>query len=214
MPDRIYSFERPERFVVGTVGQPGERTFFLQVSRRGETISVSLEKEQVAALAEGVDTLLREAGQVAPAPAELYADRAPLDAPVVEEFRVGDMSVAWTGDEVVMEAAALELVDESEVADEAEVAELQAATEDGPDLETLADALQDGPTDADIEAELAAITDEEDEEPGALLRVALAPEAARAFVQRAQLIVSAGRKPCIWCGRPLDADRHVCPRMN
>lgn len=210
MPDRIYSFERPERFVVGTVGQPGERTFFLQVSRRGETISVSLEKEQVAALAEGVDTLLREAGQVAPAPAEIYADRAPLDAPVVEEFRVGDMSVAWTGDEVVMEAAALEPADETELTDEAAIAE----ADDEPDLETLAATLQDGPTDEDLEAELALITEDEDEEPGALLRVALAPDAARAFVQRAQLIVSAGRKPCIWCGRPLSPDRHICPRMN
>ncbi|WP_235609433.1 DUF3090 family protein, partial [Frankia casuarinae] len=27
---RRYVFESPERFVVGTVGQPGDRVFFLQ----------------------------------------------------------------------------------------------------------------------------------------------------------------------------------------
>ena len=47
-----------------------------------------------------------------------------------------------------------------------------------------------------------------------LLRVRLTGAAARAFVERAQAVVAAGRPPCPFCGGPLDAGGHVCPRAN
>jgi uncharacterized repeat protein (TIGR03847 family) len=113
VPRQIFSFDRPDRFVAGTVGQPGERTFFLQAVDRGRVVSVALEKVQVAVLAERLEELLEEvrrrgAGDVpATAPRELE-DTAPLDAPVEEEFRVGSMGLAWDGDteQVVVEALA------------------------------------------------------------------------------------------------------------
>lgn len=178
MPSRIFEFHRPERFVVGTVGEPGERTFFLQASDGGQVVSVALEKGQVVALTEGVSSLLREAGQV-PTGSRAIADRAPLDSPIVEEFRVGDMSVAWTGEQVVIEASAVPL-------------DVLATEDDEPFTDPV---VQAGG-------------------PSGMLRVSLAPEAAEAFVQRAEAVVAAGRKPCIWCGRPLDPTGHVCPRMN
>ena len=51
MPRRIYSFDHPDRFVAGAVGQPGQRTFFLQATKGGQIVSVALEKAQVAILA-------------------------------------------------------------------------------------------------------------------------------------------------------------------
>ena len=51
-------------------------------------------------------------------------------------------------------------------------------------------------------------------EPGDVLRVVLTGQAARAFVTRAQSVVSAGRPPCPFCGLPLDPDGHICPRQN
>ncbi|HET9187201.1 MAG TPA: DUF3090 family protein, partial [Acidothermaceae bacterium] len=36
MPRQIFVFDPPERLVVGTVGQPGERTFFLQARGGGQ----------------------------------------------------------------------------------------------------------------------------------------------------------------------------------
>ena len=56
----VYSYDPPERFVAGTVGQPGERTFYLQASGRGRVTSVALEKIQVSRLAERLDELLDE----------------------------------------------------------------------------------------------------------------------------------------------------------
>ncbi len=111
MPRQVFLFDPPERFVAGTVGQPGDRTFYLQASGGGRTVSVALEKVQVSVLAERLEELLEEvrrrgAGDVpVVAPRELE-DTAPLDAPVEEEFRVGTMGLAWDGEVVVVEALA------------------------------------------------------------------------------------------------------------
>ena len=56
----VYSYDPPDRFVAGTVGQPGERTFYLQASASGRVTSVALEKVQVSLLAERLDELLDE----------------------------------------------------------------------------------------------------------------------------------------------------------
>ena len=60
MPRRRFIFDPPERFVAGTVGEPGDRTFFLQARDGGRVVSVVLEKVQVAVLAERLGDLLDE----------------------------------------------------------------------------------------------------------------------------------------------------------
>ncbi|WP_030274161.1 DUF3090 domain-containing protein [Streptomyces sp. NRRL B-24484] len=137
MPRQVFFYDQPERFVAGTVGQPGSRAFYLQASARGRITSVLLEKAQVAALAERVEEVLDEAlrrsgGSAAipaVAPAELL-DSAPLDVPLEQEFRVGTMALAWdTVDErLVVEAQAL--VEEAEEDENA----LYEDDENGPDM--------------------------------------------------------------------------------
>ena len=58
MTRRLFIFDDPDRFVAGTVGEPGERAFFLQARKGSSLVSVGLEKVQVAALAERMDDLL------------------------------------------------------------------------------------------------------------------------------------------------------------
>jgi uncharacterized repeat protein (TIGR03847 family) len=176
--------------VAGTVGQPGQRTFFLQATAAGRTTSVALEKTQVEALAERIDELLDEvvrrtsgsAPVPAVAPAEL-ADTAPLEVPVEEEFRVGTMALAWDGAEerMILEAQAL--------------VEIDADSDD--DLEAAEELL---------------LQDDENGPP--LLRVRLTGAQARSFAKRALDVVSAGRPPCPLCSLPLDPEGHVCPRQN
>jgi uncharacterized repeat protein (TIGR03847 family) len=124
---REYAFDPPDRFVAGTVGQPGERTFYLQASGEGRTVSVALEKLQVSALAERLDELLdevrRRQGSDSAVPATSppqLEDVAPLDAPVEEEFRVGTLALAWDDDDalVIIEAQSgvVEPPDEAESA--------------------------------------------------------------------------------------------------
>ncbi|TQN42968.1 putative repeat protein (TIGR03847 family) [Blastococcus colisei] len=112
MPRQVHLFERPIRFVAGTVGQPGDRTFYLQASdETGRTVSVALEKTQVQVLADRMNELLDEvAGRAStdiPAEAEVD-DLEPLAAPIDEEFRVAAMGLAWDGsaEAVVVEAVA------------------------------------------------------------------------------------------------------------
>jgi uncharacterized repeat protein (TIGR03847 family) len=109
----VFSYDPPDRFVAGTVGQPGERTFYLQASSGGRVTSVALEKVQVSRLAERLDELLDEelkrsgadsaVGSDAPAGP---TDDEPLDLPLLEEFRVGVIALAWDRDDqrVVIEA--------------------------------------------------------------------------------------------------------------
>ena len=99
----VFTYDPPERFVAGTVGQPGERTFYLQASARGRVTSVVLEKAQVSRLAERLDELLdeelRSTGGKSSVPAmapTALADDGPLDLPLLEEFRVGVIALAGT----------------------------------------------------------------------------------------------------------------------
>ena len=57
---RSISSTAPSRFIAGTVGQPGDRTFYLQATESGRTVSVALEKVQVALLADRLEELLGE----------------------------------------------------------------------------------------------------------------------------------------------------------
>jgi uncharacterized repeat protein (TIGR03847 family) len=101
----VHRYDPPERFVAGTVGAPGSRTFFLQARSGVRITSVALEKQQVSVLAERVDGLLddvmRAEGGSAVVPALTPAgldDDAPLEQPIEEEFRAGTMTLAWDAD--------------------------------------------------------------------------------------------------------------------
>src|SRR3954454_1334241 len=98
----IHEFDPPERFVAGTVGEPGARTFFLQARAGQRVVSVALEKQQVAVLAERVDELLDEVmastGNVTLIPAVApmgLDDSEPLEQPIDEQFRAGTMTLSW-----------------------------------------------------------------------------------------------------------------------
>ena len=106
----VYGYDPPERFVAGTVGQPGERTFFLQARSSGRLTSVICEKFQVSLLAERIGDLLDEVdrrnGGEGGAAGSDPPDDGPLELPLTEDFRVGAIALAWDGDSdrVVIEA--------------------------------------------------------------------------------------------------------------
>jgi uncharacterized repeat protein (TIGR03847 family) len=189
MPRRRYIFDPPDRFVAGTVGEPGDRAFFLQAREGRRVVSVALEKVQVAVLAERLGALLEELGRrgvpevealeeepEAAAP-ESDDDIAPLDEPLNEAFRAGSLTLGWDG------GAGRVLV------------EARAQDEDGEAIDPDED-------------------DDEDEDGPDLLRVRMTAAAARGFVARAARVVAAGRPPCPLCGAPLDPLGHICPRRN
>ncbi|SEE94449.1 DUF3090 domain-containing protein [Ruania alba] len=184
MSTLVHEYDWPDRVVVGTVGRPGERTFYLQVRHGTRSTCVALEKEQSVLLAEKMDELLDElsADQNHPvtAPKEVpgeLVDEDPLDEPVIEEFRSGAMSLGWDPRtaQILIEAFALEVPEEGDVL---------GAGEDAAD------------------------------EPSEMLRVRIPVGAARAFAQRTRQVAHAGRPICPLCARPVDPDGHVCNLLD
>lgn len=127
---QLFVFDRPSRFVAGTVGTPGERSFYLQAVDGTRTVTVALEKQQVAILADRLDQLLDEiAARTGTALPASELDTEALELPVDEEFRVAAMGLKWDGDSglVVIEAQApVESIAEAEET-------LLEDVEDGPD---------------------------------------------------------------------------------
>src|SRR6478609_6175026 len=181
----VHGFDPPERFVAGTVGPPGQRTFFLQARAGARLVSVALEKQQVQALAERVDELLDEVmsnehnESLIPAVAPLgLDDSAPLEQPIEEEFRAGTMTLSW------------DPADERIVIEVFPFSEAAVVSPDQLDEEII------------------------EPEPDEVLVVRLAPGAARAFVKRSAQVLDAGRPSCPFCGNPIDPDGHLCVRAN
>ncbi|WP_443209755.1 DUF3090 domain-containing protein [Rhodococcus rhodochrous] len=130
MARAIHVFRTPDRFIAGTVGEPGDRVFYLQAVHESRVVSVLLEKQQVQILADRMGLLLEEVqrrfGTVIPDDPEV--DVSPLVTPIEAEFRVGTMGLGWDADagSVVVELLAVTdtELDESVVLDD---------TEEGPD---------------------------------------------------------------------------------
>jgi uncharacterized repeat protein (TIGR03847 family) len=181
----VHGFDPPDRFVAGTVGPPGHRTFFLQ-ARAGERLtSVALEKQQVEALAERIDELLDElmtgnpGGALIPAVTPLdLVDNDPLEQPIEEEFRAGTMTLSW---DVTAERLVIEVFPYTEAA-----------------------VVSPEQRDEDLE----------EPEPEEIFLVRMGAGHARAFVERARSVLGAGRPDCPFCGEPIDPDGHLCVRAN
>lgn len=191
----VHRYDSPDRFVAGTVGQPGERTFFLQAREGNRITSVVVEKQQVSVLAEHLDKVLdevlRRSGPTAQVPPahERVDDTEPLDAPITEEFRVGTMTIAWDAEinKVVIELFSNVDEDDDDL-DESE-----------PELSAAAAAALEGNDEVSADE---------------VFVVKISPSYARDFVARAQALVAAGRPPCPFCLQPLDPAGHICPRAN
>ena len=91
----LRTFPEVSRFTVGTVGQPGDRTFFLQIRSGNTLISTSIEKSQVAAISERLLYMLKEIRLAHPLISRpvLVRDSLPLEIPVLDEFRVGSITI-------------------------------------------------------------------------------------------------------------------------
>ena len=183
MPTIVHEFSWPDRLVVGTVGQPGERAFYLQARTKARFVTVALEKEQSALLAQKIDEMLDELKSTESNPFRIpdstpieLVDNDPLDQPLDTQFRTGAIGLGWdqTTAEIVIEAYAMVEVD---------------------DVDTN-----------ELGSELIEV------EPSEALLVRIPVGTARAFAKRTLEVVGAGRPRCPLCGYPMNPEGHVCPQ--
>ena len=180
MPRRRYIFDPPERFVAGTVGEPG-RPDVLPPGPRGPPgrVSVVLEKVQVAVLAERLGELLDELERRGVRGGRRRTRRGavrrhgPLDEPLIEAFRAGSLTLGWDGgaERVLVEA--------------------RAQDEDGE-----ADRPRRGRRRGRGR-------------PGPAPRPAHAPAPRGRSSSAPSRVVAGGRPPCPLCGAPLDPRAHL-----
>lgn len=109
-------FSRPDRFITGTVGEPGERAFYVQLRNNSRLFSVAVEKAQVQAIAERLDVMISEIRKSNPLISieKSPIDDAPLESPVDAEFQVGAMSLAWDEESTLISIELYELEDDEE----------------------------------------------------------------------------------------------------
>jgi uncharacterized repeat protein (TIGR03847 family) len=94
-----YEFNPASWISVGAVGRPGRRVFLLQASDEQRFITVKLEKQQAAALAASIDTLLEELQQQEIRPTVEGVEPSPLridEAMAVEpHFVAGQIGLGY-----------------------------------------------------------------------------------------------------------------------
>lgn len=111
-----YEFTSPDRFVAGTVGEPGERAFYVQVRASTRLFSVAVEKAQVQALSARLEVMISEIRKTNPLMIieKFPTDDAPLESPIDAEFQIGAMSLAWDDQSKLICVELFELEDDEE----------------------------------------------------------------------------------------------------
>ncbi|MBK8904222.1 MAG: DUF3090 domain-containing protein [Anaerolineaceae bacterium] len=114
MPSHI-ELNPATQITVGTIGPPGQRTFYLQGSRGSQTISLTIEKEQARMLAESFEALVQELANKYPEANDtsVWTDMR-LREPVESLFRVGNIGIGYNEDSNQVVLVAYELVAEDE----------------------------------------------------------------------------------------------------
>ncbi|MCC6601582.1 MAG: DUF3090 domain-containing protein [Anaerolineae bacterium] len=114
MPSHI-ELNPANQITVGTIGPPGQRTFFLQGTRGSQTISLTIEKEQARMLAESFEALIQELANKYPEANDtsVWTDMR-LREPVESLFRVGNIGIGYNEDSNQVVLVAYELVAEDE----------------------------------------------------------------------------------------------------
>ena len=119
--------ENVEKITAGAVGEPGERTFFIQAREGDRTITITVEKEQVELLASSILEILAtidlETGDGPP------DDELELEAPLEPLWRAGRLSIGYAEERDRMVLELEELLPDREDEDE-------EAALDAPDPES------------------------------------------------------------------------------
>jgi uncharacterized repeat protein (TIGR03847 family) len=184
-------FDPVDSIGAGAVGEPGQRAFYIQAEKDGQVLSVLVEKQQVAMLAERVEMLLDQVAAQFPdaaadVPTPLAPDAGEIHGDPVPLFRAVAIGIGFDASRRLV---VLELHE-------------RPIEED------------DGDEDDDDEGHEAPAAPAGDEEEGYLARLYFTAAQARAMATRGSAAVERGRPPCPLCGGPLDPSGHNCPRLN
>ena len=177
-------FDPVDRIAAGAVGEPGRRTFFIQAAKAGQVLSVVVEKEQVAILAERLGQLLEQV-----------------------EAATGSGTADVPGDDDEPDPEAGEIMGDPVPLFRA----VAIGIGFDPTRGMVLIELHERPVSEDEEEPDTPVAEEAE---GYLARLYATPGQARAMAAHGAAAVEAGRPPCPLCGNPLDPEGHICPKLN
>lgn len=107
----FFEFEDVDAFTTGAVGEPGDRTFFLQARHGGQRVAVKCEKQQVSAI---IQYLQRVLNDLPPAEDKPIAGALELAEPVEQVFVLGPIGLGYDrgSDRLIVQLEELAAVDE------------------------------------------------------------------------------------------------------
>jgi uncharacterized repeat protein (TIGR03847 family) len=179
-----------DRITTDAVGEPGQRTFYLQARAGGELVTVVVEKEQVVLLSQSVLELLADVPLETGALDD--ADLA-LEEPIDPRFRAGRLSIGYDPDQ---DRFLLEITEYDPNEDEQDE-EAGVGPEEEPEEEALIRSLTE------------ALADDRE-----TIRLWASREQMLALSRHGAEVAERGRPTCRFCGNPIDPEGHVCPATN
>lgn len=108
-----------DRLTAGYVGEPGARTFYIQIDYENRLISLLCEKQQVQSLSIGVERFIKSLHQKYPALPETIGhydnEEMALREPIDPLFRVGDIGLGYddASDQLVLAISEVRTDEES-----------------------------------------------------------------------------------------------------
>jgi uncharacterized repeat protein (TIGR03847 family) len=190
MASHSFELEQVDAIAVGTVGQPGQRQFFLQARGGGQTVTLACEKFHIQGLITRIHQLLEAQG--------IEAEKDPGPTASVQEPLVADWAIAELG-LGYHESRRLFVIVAREQGRE-------QRGEQGQEPGQLGHAFGQEPgTEEESEPEAA---------EAATARLWAGPDQVRAFARQAGEVLAGGRATCQHCGLPIDPAGHPCPAAN
>jgi uncharacterized repeat protein (TIGR03847 family) len=184
-----------DRITTDAIGEPGDRTFFIQARQGGTLVTVTVEKQQVQLLAASILEILTRIGkETGQGPGE---EEMSLEQPVEPRWRAGRLSIGYLEerDLILLEIEELLPEDEDAVEEAGETPRMEefGGMEELEELETL---------------------ETERERDADRVRLWATREQMLSLSRQGAAVCSRGRPTCQFCGNPLDPEGHVCPAMN
>ena len=133
MPNEIFDLNPVTHITAGAVGEPGNRTFYIQARQGSQLVTLLCEKQQVAALALGVEQLLEQLAEKDPKLAQtidlVLEVNMELEEPLDPVFRVGQMGLGYDEERNLLVLVAQELLPEGQDASTASSARFWGTAE-------------------------------------------------------------------------------------
>ena len=221
-----------DALAAGAVGEPGSREFYIQARTESASLTVLVEKEQVALLAaEAVAFLDRVESELAADTAGGLEPSGPGDD--IDAAGTASLGAAIDAPIPAAALARAALIEPTvplfrarliglgfDPARQLVLIELRERATDDEEDEDGGAAVGDATADETAAALAAALADPAEPDPGDeegsgfVARIFATPVQVRAMALRGAEAVAAGRPPCRLCNAPMDPAGHRCPRWN